>query len=110
MPKKMTPTQELILEVLIARTRLGETLWTFSSVHRPALSSLEERGLVFVMNGIVEKSVRASLTEKGVEKYLNSNTFVPQGFKRYAKEIADAMDELGFEPNVGNVIRKSFGS
>jgi len=67
-----TPTEELILEVLTARTRLGETFWTFSS--RPGITGaakvLERKGLVFLMSGQVERTFRAGLTERGKEEML----------------------------------------
>jgi len=64
----LTPTEELILEVLIARYRLGEKLWTFSrrAAITRAAESLSRRGLVWLKNGMVEHSFQAGLTEKGL--------------------------------------------
>ena len=58
-------TQQLVLEVLAARTRLGEKLWTFPAGAQRALNLLESRGLVTQMHGTVERTVRASLTDAG---------------------------------------------
>lgn len=74
---KLTPTEELILDVLAARYRLGETLWTFSSRHSKALDSLEAKKLISGMHGITENTLRASLTELG-KKYALSSTYTPQ--------------------------------
>ncbi len=71
-----TPTQDLILEVLAARYRLGEMLWTFDSRHRKAIGDLSERGLVNEMHGVVEKTIRASLTSVGVS-HIISDGYVP---------------------------------
>lgn len=65
-----TPTQELILEVLTARHRLGETLWTFSTQDGAALRALETAGLIWTMNGIVEHTIRASLTVDGLRQMI----------------------------------------
>ena len=59
----LSPAQELLLDVLVARERLGESLWTFDRRQAKPLAELERRGLVTVMHGIVEKTVRASLTD-----------------------------------------------
>lgn len=74
--EKFTPTEDLVMEVLAARYRLGESIWTFDSRHARTLNRLAERGLVRTMHGIVEKSVRAFLTEKGIEAYIDEH-YVP---------------------------------
>lgn len=53
----MTPTEELVLEVLTARVRLGEQLWTYSTRFTPAVRSLEEAGWVGWKSGIVENTI-----------------------------------------------------
>lgn len=62
----LSPTRQLILELLMARWRLGENLWTFDSRLTPQIKYLEEKGWLTMMGGIVENTVRASLTDKGV--------------------------------------------
>lgn len=62
----LTPSENLIMEVLVARARLGEMLWTFDSNVRHHLASLEEKGAVMVLNGIVPKTVRAGLSDEAV--------------------------------------------
>lgn len=64
-PATFTPTQELLLDVLAARFRLGENLWTFGSHLRKAAEQLAARGLVFTTHGITEHTIRVGLTEKG---------------------------------------------
>lgn len=65
----LTPTQDLLVETLLARHRLGERLWTFDKRHTKALRELRAMGYVRVLYGIVENSVRAALTEEGIEKF-----------------------------------------
>jgi hypothetical protein len=45
-PKKLTPTQDLILEVLGARRRTGEPFWPFSKMLTTSIRGLQEAGLV----------------------------------------------------------------
>lgn len=72
----LTPTEDLVMEVLAARYRLGEVVWTFSSHASKAIARLSSRGLVIEMGGVVEHSVRASLTDEGKAMYL-SPTYCP---------------------------------
>ena len=74
---RLTPTQDLILDVLAARYRLGETLWTFDSKTSQAILGLERLGLVNSIKGTVNKTIRASLTHKGKELVLDSDYVSP---------------------------------
>lgn len=74
----LTPTESLVLEVLAARHRLGEHLWTFTD--RPAITrainKLVGRGLVGSKGGVVDHTVRAWLTEDGRAAAM-SDDYVP---------------------------------
>lgn len=72
----LTPTQELMGEVLAARYRLGETLWTFGIRHLQTARALSDAGIATVMHGVVERTFRASLTEAGRRRFL-SETYNP---------------------------------
>jgi hypothetical protein len=52
-----TPTEDLMLEALIARLRLGEHIWTFDSKHRKTAENLAKKGWVGWKHGIVENSI-----------------------------------------------------
>lgn len=79
----LTPTEGLVMEVLAARYRLGENLWTFDSRNVGTIRRLARKGLVEEIHGIVEHSVRAMLTEKGKEYYgLNKPYTPPKGEPR----------------------------
>ena len=73
----MTPTEDLIMETLAARCRLGETFWPFSTKVSKALRSLEDQGYITTMHGMVEYTIRASLTDKGVSEYMNDRYLSP---------------------------------
>lgn len=74
--KKLTPTEALILEVLVSRYRMGEVLWTFSSNVKSQVESLSKKGYVIPMGGQVEYTVRAALTDEAVAQCL-SYDYVP---------------------------------
>jgi len=68
---KLTATEELILEVLASRYREGDHLWTFRKSLSRQLGRLADMGLVDVMSGIVEGTVRASFTDAGIAASLD---------------------------------------
>lgn len=78
-PDRLPPTQKLVLEVLAARHRLGETMWTFDAIHGKALRGLEQAGLVNLHNGIVEHSIRAELTDAGLAAVVHAGYQPPNG-------------------------------
>lgn len=65
-PDVRTPTEDLILDVLVARYRLGTTLWSFPSRLRPALLRLQEKSLVTVNSGATANTLGASLTDQAI--------------------------------------------
>lgn len=77
MADALPSTEYLILEVLAARRRTGDKLWTFPSKLTPRLRSLERKGWVTVTHGIVEKTVRASLTDEAVPVWLDEHYKTP---------------------------------
>jgi len=70
-------SQLLVMEVLAARARLGENLWTFTDRCRSALRALETAGLVGWKGGVTERTVRAWLTDLGRAGVL-SPTYTPR--------------------------------
>lgn len=84
----LPPTQYLVMEVLAARARTGESLWTFPSNLAVPLRSLEQLGLVSVMHGVAPASLRARLTETGKSCVLKPD-FVPP----VVQQVLDAVEE-----------------
>lgn len=73
----LSPTQYLVMEVLAARARTGETLWAFPSNLAVPLRALEELGLISVMHGGTPAALRARLTEAGREQTLKPDYVTP---------------------------------
>lgn len=92
MSDTLTPTEELVMEVLAARYRNGEKLWTFRTRERHALESLAKRGLVETMHGIVEGTIRASLTQAGRSAML-SETYKSPSERCVFCELAETTRE-----------------
>lgn len=76
---ELTPTEELIVEVLIARHRLGHIVWTFgrNAAVTKALDSLANKGLVWHKHGVVENTYLARLTQKATDLYMTSDYLAP---------------------------------
>jgi hypothetical protein len=67
----LTPSEDLFLEALIARYRLGESIWTFESRHKKTAESLAQKGFVGWKGGIIEKTIRVWFTAEGAAEYLS---------------------------------------
>lgn len=67
----MTPTAELIIEVLVARRRLGEHVWPFPHPCVRALRELEALGDIEFKSGIVDHTYNAWLTDEGRERHMD---------------------------------------
>lgn len=83
---KLTPTQDLIMEVLAARTRLGETWWPFDNKYRRA--SAELVGLVDRTHGNVENTFRLKLTLLGKSRMLSPDYLSPLEEARDGRLVA----------------------
>lgn len=73
----LTPTQELAMEVLAARHRLGEQFWTFESKLRGTLRTLEDGGLVVIIGGHTAGPVEAHLSAAGRLIYVSATYTSP---------------------------------
>ncbi len=63
---EFTPVEELVLDTLAARLRLGEAVWTFDVRLEATLESLAARRLIDVVGVPVGPTVRARLTTAGM--------------------------------------------
>lgn len=91
--KQFTPTEELILEVLVARARLGEGVWTFEGRNAVALNSLEDKGYVVTMHGVTENTIRAWLTKKATAEFI-SEKYRPPIIKQVKDSLLYQLEEM----------------
>lgn len=68
-PDDITPTEYLMMEVLVARFRLGEVFWTFPKRLLPIARKLDARGFTFWSYGIAQDTIRVSLCAAGLEAW-----------------------------------------
>lgn len=80
----LPPTQYLIMEVLAARHRLGEVLWTFPTSVRPAMEQLARRQLIGWKSGVAPESIQAWLTDIG-----RKHVLLPD----YTSPVQQSLDE-----------------
>lgn len=85
--KELTPTEDLILEVLIARHRLGEPFWPVALRNRKAIDSLQEKGLVNDLGSAVENTTRVGLTMKAKALWTGPNAYTPPIFRDKPKQL-----------------------
>lgn len=119
----LTPSQDLILEVLTARYRLGETSWPFSTKHSKAIRELDALGLVQESSGPVEKTIRVYLTNKalvnlklqpadrGVSDLEPApGEYIPPANRAYADRISAYLKRVGAETMAHQAIARLFGT
>jgi hypothetical protein len=92
----LPPTQYLVMEVLSARARLGETCWPFPDRLRPALTALADLGLLRWQPGNVPHTCRTFLTDAGRRAALDDAYQPPADRKIEAERerIAQHMESL----------------
>lgn len=75
----LTPTQDLMMEVLVARKRLGHGPWSLSRNRAAtrAAKVLEAKGLISLMHGMTEFSFRAEITDEGMKLYSQPGYVAP---------------------------------
>lgn len=71
----LTPSEDLLIGLLVARHRLEDTPYHLSTRHRATLRSLEAKGLIEVDSGVVDHSARASLSAVGRALFITA--YVP---------------------------------
>lgn len=62
---RLTPAEDLLFQVAIARHRLGDTPYLIESRHRSTAQRLATKGLVWTDSGIVERTIKIGLTTLG---------------------------------------------
>lgn len=72
----LPPTQNLMLELLAARYRLGHTYWAFPKDQRRIAEQLAKLGLVWWRSGPAPKVIEVRFTDAG-EKLMLSHAYTP---------------------------------
>lgn len=92
--QELSPVEELVLDTLTARLRLGEAAWTFDVRLAPVLADLASRGLVDVQD-VLGPTVLAGLTAAGRAVAMDETYAVPRARDAIgeAGEL-DALDDL----------------
>ena len=86
---ELPPSEDLFMEVLAARARLGETIWTFGNNTAAIARRLEAKGLIHTMHGMVDKTFRAGLTEAGRASWLANDYTSP-----LARKVSAHLEKL----------------
>jgi DNA-binding MarR family transcriptional regulator len=92
----LPPTEYLILEVLAARVRLGERMWTFPAKVKPALDSLQKRGLIWTRSAPTPRDYQAYLTDAGKREAFGEDYSPPRTVTR--DQLADALSRITLKP------------
>lgn len=99
----LPPFQSQIIDTLLARTRLGEPFWTFSSdpTTTHALRELQTKGFLTIDSGIVERTWRARFssgvfeTLKGESNYSSPLENELDKYKIYYENIKNRLERAG---------------
>lgn len=83
----LTPAENLALEVVAARFRLGHQGWNFDSRHSEALYGLQEKGYIIVQPTDDPRVITAYLTQAGVDAYITPD-YIPPIVKQIHDEYA----------------------
>lgn len=83
-----SPSEWLVMEVLVARLRLGETNWPFLNCHKQTILKLEKRGWVGWKSHIVEGALMVWLTGDGRKAWGVSESDVI--VERLCQDVDDA--------------------
>lgn len=97
MSHELTPSEDLMMEVLAARYRLGEQIWTFLNYTKPTARKLEARGLVSIYSGQVEYTYRVGLSAEGIKAWHLDRPYVSPAAKTLVKPVAQRLRELADE-------------
>jgi hypothetical protein len=87
----LPPTQYLIIDVLAARARVGERMWTFPRQLGRALRALEDAGWLDYKSGVVQDTYQAWLTDEGRAAALYDGYTAPS--VRWAERAAEAIED-----------------
>lgn len=118
----LTPTQDLIMDVLSARYRLGESSWP---IHRKLAKQVDELGRLGLVNDNVgpQGYLRVDLTSKALQLLKiprmesvvlatepAEGEYIPPANRDYADRIAAFLQRLGAEKMAYQAVGRLFGT
>jgi len=91
LPEDLTPLEALMMEVLIARWRLGEPYWTFPKSTRNIAQRLADKRLVSWQSGVAEGTIHVTLGKAGTKPPWTDENYTPPILSgdRYAEGVED---------------------
>lgn len=105
---KLTAAQDIMVDLLVARHRLGEPFWPISTKLTRTYTELRVKGYVTVMDGNVEGTVRLALTREARKELIETSTYTPRIARDIATHIADSLEMSGGDPTTVRMVRKQF--
>lgn len=78
----LTPTEYLVMDIMVARYRLGDDSWTFPTEVGPALERLSQRGYLSYKSGVVYRTLHAWLSEEGAKATKLDQPYILHGVQR----------------------------
>lgn len=105
---KLTSSQSLMVDLLVARHRLGEPFWPISKELQRTYVALDIKGYVDVLPGHVDHTVRLQLTPRARKELIEDSTYVTPIERNLAAKIADKLEKKGGDPTTIRMIRKKF--
>lgn len=104
---KLTAPQELMVDLLLARARLGEPFWHVSTKLTRTYHELSAKGYVSILSGHVENTVRLMLTAEAKKELLTTSYASPIE-RQAAEKIAAYLERKGGDETTIRMIRKKF--
>lgn len=100
-----------MVDLLVARYRLGEPFWPVSKKLNRTYRILRDKGYVEIIDGNVEGTDRLMLTRAARKELIDDSTYVTPIERQTAKRIAKVLATLGGDPTTIRMIEStSFGA
>lgn len=94
-----------MVDLMVARTRLGEPFWPISNELRRTALVLENKGYVEIFDGHVSGTFRIQLSPKAVKSLITDSTYTSPLVRQIATHIADSLEMSGGDPTTIRMIR-----
>lgn len=103
---KLTAAQDQMMDLLVARHRLGEPFWPIDNALRRTANELEGKGLITIIDGNVQGTFRAALSATARRMYMDKATYTSPLERELIAKIAGKLRDLGGDPTTIRMIEK----